>query len=81
MSQDKKVQEEEQKRSYTWRGEKGEEVTKSIDDLKPDEVSALERLNNLNMNIVRLNAELSDLSILAEHYSKIAEKAFLKEEE
>ena len=81
MNQDKKVQEEEQKRSYTWRSEKGEEITKSIDDLKPDEVSALERLNNLNMNIVRLNAELSDLSILAEHYSKIAEKAFLEEEE
>ena len=78
MSKEEKMQEE-QKRSYTWKGEDGKEITKFIDDLKPEEVAALERLNNLN--IARLNAELSDHSILAEYYSKIAEKAFSEEEE
>tara|TARA_X000001382_G_scaffold17490_1_gene10873 strand:- start:128 stop:370 length:243 start_codon:yes stop_codon:yes gene_type:complete len=80
MSKEEKMQEE-QKRSYTWKGEDGKEITKFIDDLKPEEVAALERLNNLNINIARLNAELSDHSILADYYSKIAEKAFSEEEE
>ena len=81
MSKDKKVQNaEEQVRTYTWKTEEGKDITKSIDDLKPEEVAALERLNNLNINIGRLNAELADSTILAEHYAKIAQKAFEEEE-
>lgn len=80
MSKEEVKNAEEQVRTYTWKSEEGEEITKSINDLKPEEVAALERLNNLNINIARLNAELADNTILAEHYAKIAQKAFEEEE-
>lgn len=80
MSKEEVKNAEEQVRTYTWKSEEGKEITKSIDDLKPEEVAALERLNNLNINIARLNAELADSTILAEHYAKIAQKAFGEEE-
>lgn len=80
MSKEKEVQgAEEQVRTYTWKTKEGKEITKSINDLKPEEVAALERLNNLNINIARLNADLADNTILAEHYVKIAEEAFEEE--
>lgn len=81
MSKEKEMQSaEEQVRTYTWKTKEGKEITKAIDDLKPEEIAALERLNNLNINIARLNADLADSTILAEHYVKIAQEAFEKEE-
>ena len=77
MSTEKKAEEE---RAYTWSFKDGKTVKKSIEELKPEHIAALERLNNLNIAIARLSSDISDATILRDHYESIAVEAFEEEE-
>lgn len=71
----------EETRSYTWEFEDGKKVVKKIDELDGNIVHALERLNALNVGIARLNSDLSDSTVLRDHYANVALPAFQDDED
>ena len=66
---------------YTMTFEDGKTVTKTAEELTPEQMYACERTGEFNVQINRLNASLADNIVLRDHYQGMALPGFKEDEE
>ena len=71
---------EETPRTYTMTFEDGKTVTKTAEELTPEQMYACERTGEFNAQINRLNASLADNIVLRDHYQGMAQPGFKEDE-
>ena len=71
---------EEAPRTYTMSFEDGKTVTKTAEELTPEQIYACEKTGEFNAQIGRLNATLADNIVLRDHYQTMALPGFKEDE-
>jgi hypothetical protein len=76
--EEKKI--EEDARTYTFKFEDGETVSRTAEELTGEQIFACEKMADLNVQIQRLNVSLSETVVLRDSYQAVAVVGFKEPE-